>query len=423
MDISGQINQCTAKTSRLGDVMRWFFLAMVFLAIFSPTAVYFSVLSIVLLFFYPTMRAQLPKLFSLAPVRLGLLYLFIVLIGIFYTPAVPMDIGKEILVVVLFTILLPLWLPAFEDSAWQKRLLFTLLASVLFLSLVMIADFYHLISWNWRHWVFLFRLHYIQQEATLIALGIYMALHLGMNQVTRRRKALFMVVAFFLLVVSLVFQHERVGMVLALVALLLFCVLHLRCWKWMIVLLAGFCLIFILAYRYSAPSRYKIDLLVHSAKTLHTNPNTSLSIRWNTAHAGLQAAGEKSTFGFGTGVFSSGQQSVPPLPNQPEAWKLLNALKPEVGSIYVLLRHGWVGLLVFISFLFSWWWVSRPLGFERSSLVFSTLTILTLADCSYPAYYHSRAWVWLFAVLIATMGNHFSQQGHTTHEDTALPNR
>jgi hypothetical protein len=112
-------------------------------------------------------------------------------------------------------------------------------------------------------------------------------------------------------------------------------------------------------------------------------------------------------WGYGTGAFAMSHHSNPPLMSG-DLLKYLNTTTPEIGSLFVLIRHGWIGVLIFIAFLGSWWWVCRPLGFRPSCLVCATLLILLLADCSYPAFYHSRAWLWLFAVLIAVAGGLFN---------------
>lgn len=433
MDTDISVSKCAWT---LDNTIRCFFMVAVFFAIFSPTSVYIGAFAAVLTVFSKTIRIHFAQLFRLLPVRLGSLYLALVLVGIFYTPATTADIFKEVQIVVFFAALLPLLIPAFADKRWQHRLLLALLGSVLLLALRMIADHYHIIPRSWQQF-FLFHVHYIQQGATLVALGIYIALHLALCAKSKFSRAVFIVLAIFLILVCLAFQRERVGMVLSFVSLLIFFLQHLRALRWLALMLVGYALLLGASYMLSASTHSRIQATIHSTHLLIKGTRieqteqstgepakasepiqaawkTSVGGRWYVNKYGIKASMLRPLWGFGTGTFSKSHQSNPPeLTQHKNLLMYLEKATPEVGSIFVVLRHGWVGAIVFAAFMFAWWWATRPLGFKRSTLVFAVLCILMLADCSYPAFYHSRAWVWLFAVLVAAMGERFAISGMT----------
>jgi hypothetical protein len=402
---------------RLHNVIRFLFLVAVFLVLFSPTMVYVAAFAAVLTLFSADCRTKLPQLFRLTPVRLGLLYLLVVIAGIFYTPAIKSDIIKELLVTGLFVFFLPLLVTVFGNKAWQQRLLLTLFASAFVLALRMVAAYFSLIPASWSHF-FLFKIHYIQQAATLVALGIYLGLYLALEASSKIKRGVFIGLAIFLIVVSLAFQREKVGMILSFVTLLLFFLQHLRCLKWICLMLLGYSALVGVIYHYSTATQSRINSavyeahhvqptrLAHAASVAEVKLVGSINLRWHTALSALEASKIRPIFGFGTGTFSMSHKSNPPGMTG-NMLIYLSTTTPEVGSLFLLMRHGWLGFLVWVAFMFSWWLVCRPLGFNKSCLVFATLAVLVLADCSFPAFYHSRAWVWLFAVLIPVAGSLF----------------
>jgi hypothetical protein len=365
-----------------------------------------------------------------------MVYFLLVVAGIFYTPAIRPDIIKELLVIALPVFFLPLLTTAFQERLWQHSLITALFASGLLMGIRMLAFSQHWIPHQWGH-IFLFKQHYIQQAATLVALGIYLGLYLAMEARARWARVVFSILALFLIVVSLGFQEERVGMVLSFVSLLIFFLQHLRKLKWLILMIIGYALLAFLTYQVSPLMKNRIDrgvkeasaliakrasvtsIAPHGVSVAESAAQTSFGLRYHTALAAIEASNHRPIFGYGTGAFAMSHKSNPPLISD-NLRKYLNTTTPEMGSLFVLMRHGWLGMLVFVVFLFSWWWVCRSLGYNRSCLVFGTLVVLVLADCSYPAFYHSRAWLWLFAVLIAVAGGllNNSRPGNTRGTDT-----
>jgi O-antigen ligase len=402
------------KIVTVENALRCLFIFSVFLAIFSPTMIYVAAFSALLTLVKKELREVVPQLLRMAPVRLGLLYLWIVLLGVFYTPATGFDITKEILVSVLPVFLFPLLIPLFSDKAWQRRLLMALLASGVVLALRMLAENFHLIPSAWGRHFFLFNVHYIQESAALAALGIYLSLYLALEAPTRMAKVTYIALALFLTVVLLGFQGERVGMVLSFIALVLFFFQHLRALHWIFLMLVGYTALFAVSYHFSQNTHERLNALANETRAINSDGSankvfgSSTALRWYTLKSGLEVSREQPIFGYGTGAFSMSHKSNPPMTGN--LLKYLDTTTPEVGAIFILMRHGLLGLLIFLAFLFSWWWVCRSLGFNRSSLVFAGIAILVLADCSFPAFYHSRGWLWLFAVIIAGSGALFEQR-------------
>lgn len=405
----------------MADFIRILLMTSVFLAIFSPTMIYLAVLSALLCLVLPSCRLSLSTLLRLRSIHWGVLYFGLVIIGIFYTPAIQSDIIKELLVIVLPILFLPLLMTVFRERIWQMRLIAVLFASGLLMGARMLAFSQHGIPPQWSH-VFLFKEHYIQQAATVVALGIYLGLYLATEVKTRFVSAILVVASVFLTVVSLGFQQERVGMILSFVAVLIFFLQHLRRLTWLMLMVIGYVLLAFFLYHVSPMMKERIDKAIKEGRALiadkptvvtapfaqhdiviESTAQTSLGLRYHTATAALEASSYQPIWGYGTGAFAMSHRSNPPLTSA-NLQKYLSAATPEMGSLFVLMRHGWLGLLVFMAFLLSWWWVCRPLGYKRSCLVFATLVVLVLADCSYPAFYHSRAWLWLFAVLVAVAG-------------------
>jgi hypothetical protein len=427
----------------LGNTARILFMCAVFLAIFSPTMVYVAAFSALLSLVLPSCRAGLPALFRLPSVRIGMLYFLVVIAGIFYTPAIKSDIIKELLVVALPVFFLPLLVTVFQERVWQHRLITVLFASGMLMAVRMLAFSQHWIPHSWNH-IFLFQVHYIQQAATVVALGIYLGLYLAFEAKTRPARVTFAILAVFLVVVSLGFQEERVGMVLSFISLLTFFLQHLRKLRWLALMVVGYAILVGILYHVSPIMHKRVGVAIQDVKLLvaakrvsiapataaasiKRSAQTSFGLRYNTAMAAFEASSHRPVFGYGTGAFAMSHKSNPPLSGY--MLKHLSTTTPEVGSLFVLMRHGWLGILIFVAFLFSWWRVCRPLGYNQSCLVFAALAILVLADCSYPAFYHSRAWVWLFAVLIAVAGRllNNSRSSHSrdrdTHENLTCSNR
>ena len=237
-------------------------------------------------------------------------------------------------------------------------------------------------------------------------------------------KGAYISLAVFLIVVLLGFQGERVGMVLSFIALVMFFLQHVRVLRWILLMLVGYAALFGVIYHFSSQTHARLHTLVHETRNIKADNTgkqaftSSTALRWYTAKSGLEASIRKPVFGYGTGAFAMSHKSNPPLTG--DLLKYLNTTTPEVGGIFVLMRHGMVGLFIFIAFLFSWWWACRPLGYNRSALVFAALGVLVLADCSFPAFYHSRAWLWLFAVIITAAGTLFEK---SKHENSISENR
>lgn len=413
-----------AQPITFNNGLRCLFIASVILAIFSPTMVYVAAFSCFLATYSKELRDALPKLLRMLPVRLGLLYLVVALIGIFYTSAIRADIVKEILVIVFPVLFLPLLIPLFSSKVWQRRLLIGLLVSGTVLAARMLLDVFHWIPSVWSQHFFLFNVHYTQQSAVLTALGIYLSLYLTLEASTRMAKGAYISLAVFLIVVLLGFQGERVGMVLSFIALVMFFLQHVRVLRWILLMLVGYAALFGVIYHFSSQTHARLHTLVHETRNIKADNTgkqaftSSTALRWYTAKSGLEASIRKPVFGYGTGAFAMSHKSNPPLTG--DLLKYLNTTTPEVGGIFVLMRHGMVGLFIFIAFLFSWWWACRPLGYNRSALVFAALGVLVLADCSFPAFYHSRAWLWLFAVIITAAGTLFEK---SKHENSISENR
>ncbi len=398
------------------NAIRCLFLFSIFLVIFSPTMLYGAILSSVLALVTKELRYAQKKLWQMLPVRLGLLYFLIVLAGIFYTPAIESDRIKEVLVMALPVVFFPLLIPLFANKVWQRRLLIALLASGALLAFRVLAESIGLMQSTWGERVFLFRIHYIQESAALMAWSIYLSLYLTLEASTKIAKGIYIALAVFLLIILLGFQGERVGMVLSFIALGIFCVQHIRVLHWISLVCVGYFVLFAVSYLFSPQTQTRVDALINQSYTIKSDALagkeffSSTALRFYTAKAGLNVFLKQPLFGYGTGAFSMSHKSNPVLTG--EGLKYLKTTTPEVGAVFILMRHGLVGFLVFIAFLWSWWWVCRPLGFNRSALVLTALIVLLLADCSFPLFYHSRSWLWLFAVIISVTGSLFEKRKH-----------
>lgn len=398
--------------------LRCLFMAAVFLAIFSPTMSYVAAGTALLTLASKDIRSSVPRLLRMRPVQLGLLYLLLVLIGVTYTTATWLEMKAEILAILLPTVLLPLLIPLFNERIWQRRLLLALLASGVLLAIRMTASYFHLYPAAWAHHFFLFKVHYVQQGSAVVALGVYLALYLSLGAATKKKQVVYMGLAACMVIVLLAFQGERVGMILSFCAPLFFFMQYLRKLKWLLLLALGYGLLAFSIYQLSPQTKYQIREAVASAHSINAAstvkttelPQTGVALRWHMSIMGLKVAMMKPFFGFGTGSFSLHHKSVQKLPGYPAFESALSQKTPEASIIFVLMRHGIVGVLIFMAYLFMWWWISRPLGFRQSTLVFATLFILVLADCSFPAFYHSRAWIWLFVILMAVLGRLFQRK-------------
>ena len=380
----------------------------VFFAIFSTSAVYLLSLPVFLVLCIRVLRARCAIVFRWLPVWLGLLYLALVLLGIVGTPAVFSDISKELLVVALPVITFPLLLPLFTSSQSRSILLYALILSAVCVGVRTVLLHFGWIPDSWSDF-FMLRQRYVQQAATLMALGIYLLLFKAKLVETKAAKITFCVLAIALFLILLAAQVERVGMVLALLAPIIFFLQQRRCRKWLPVLLVVMGVLGWLAHEFSPNTQGRIRDTIRSVRTIHSLPNTSLGLRVHSNMAAFGVIKEKPMWGYGTGTFAYKNKSTPTPQKSSADWIMINKRKPEMGSAFVLLRHGVIGLVALCALLLAWWLKSRQISVQDSRLVFASMFILLLADCSYPAFYHSRAWIWLIAVWLISMGRGLQQ--------------